>query len=109
MSQAFSKKAHLDLLSILSLCYSAWRTSENADLFDVCFLHAALLGTNVPVIPCHLRGAYEAMPPQARIPRWKKISMRVGPPLSFEREPNAREGWEQVAQTTQSAVAALAG
>ncbi len=66
-------------------------------------------GTSVPVIPCNLRGAYEAMPPHARIPRWKKISMRVGPPLSFEGEPNARDGWEHVALTSHAAVAALAG
>ena len=64
-------------------------------------------GTNVPVIPCHLSGAYEAMPPHANIPRWKKISMQVGSALTFEHEPDAREGWERTAIATREAVARL--
>lgn len=64
--------------------------------------------TNVPVVPCRLVGAFEAMPPHARLPRWRKIRMCIGPALSFAETPNTRDGWEVIAQATRSAVASLA-
>ncbi len=65
-------------------------------------------GAEVPVIPCHIAGAFEAAPPGARIPRWRKIKLRVGQPLHFAQTSNDRPGWDQVAQTTRNAVQALA-
>jgi hypothetical protein len=38
------------------------------------------------------------------VPRWKKISVRVGKPLSFAETTNDRVGWESVAATTENAV-----
>ena len=40
-------------------------------------------GTNVPVVPCHLAGAYEAWPKGQRIPRPRRLTLRIGEPLSF--------------------------
>lgn len=37
----------------------------------------------VPVLPVYLRGAYEALPPGAKMIRPKKISVHFGEPLSF--------------------------
>src|SRR5262245_43026721 len=37
-----------------------------------------IAGTSVPVIPCHLSGAYEAMPPDRRWPRFSKIRLKIG-------------------------------
>jgi 1-acyl-sn-glycerol-3-phosphate acyltransferase len=64
-------------------------------------------GTAVPVIPCYLSGAFQAFPPATRLPRPRKIRVRVGRPLVFESIPNAREGWEQIAGHARDAVRRL--
>ena len=38
-------------------------------------------GADVPVIPCHLNGAFEALPPGTRWPKPKKLTLRMGAPL----------------------------
>jgi 1-acyl-sn-glycerol-3-phosphate acyltransferase len=66
-------------------------------------------GTPVPVVPCHLRGTYEALHPESRWPRWgQRITLRIGSPLVFARVGNNRGGWEEIARTTQMAVEQLA-
>ena len=45
--------------------------------------------TNVPIVPCHLRGCFQAWPPRARLPRLCKITLRTGAPLCFANVPNA--------------------
>jgi 1-acyl-sn-glycerol-3-phosphate acyltransferase len=66
-------------------------------------------GTTVPVIPCYLEGAYRAFPADTRLPRPRKIRLRVGPPLIFDTVPSGREGWEQVTAQTEAAVRQLGG
>ncbi len=63
--------------------------------------------TNVPVLPCYLDGPYRAMPWNTLIPRPKKITIHIGPLLSFKDTPNTREGWQQVAEATREAVLKL--
>lgn len=63
--------------------------------------------TDVPVVPCHLRGAHRAFPPHRAIPRPTKISLTIGPPLRFEEVANARQGWERIGAALQRAVAEL--
>jgi 1-acyl-sn-glycerol-3-phosphate acyltransferase len=65
-------------------------------------------GTDVPIVPCHLRGTYEAMPAMKKFPRWKKISLRIDEPLSFSRVANDRAGWESISDAAESAVRHLA-
>jgi 1-acyl-sn-glycerol-3-phosphate acyltransferase len=65
-------------------------------------------GTDVPIVPCYLRGPFEALPPSGKIPRWKKISVVIGEPLSFAQRTNDRTGWESIAETAQTAVRSLA-
>jgi 1-acyl-sn-glycerol-3-phosphate acyltransferase len=67
-----------------------------------------LAGTDVPVIPCQLRGAFEACPAGTTLPRPRKIRLRVGEALRFVDVPNEREGWEKVTTTLQEAVQNLA-
>ena len=67
-----------------------------------------LAGTDVPVIPCHLRGAFEACPAGTNVPRPRKIQMRVGEALRFADVPNERDGWERIAADLQDAVQRLA-
>ena len=63
--------------------------------------------TNVPVIPCHLDGTFEALPPGAKWPRSSRIVLRIGPALQFGHLPNERTGWETVARALEQAVREL--
>ena len=65
-------------------------------------------GTNVPIVPCHLNGTFAALPASGTVPRWKKICLTIGKPLSFSETTNDRAGWELIAGTTENAVRALA-
>jgi 1-acyl-sn-glycerol-3-phosphate acyltransferase len=67
-----------------------------------------IAGTDVPIVPCYLRGAFAAMPPEQKLPRWKKIQITIGQPLSFAQAANDRPGWEAIATAMESAVRQLA-
>jgi 1-acyl-sn-glycerol-3-phosphate acyltransferase len=64
-------------------------------------------GTNIPILPCCLSGTFAALPASGTVPRWKKISVRMGKPLSFAETTNDRAGWESIATATENAVRAL--
>jgi 1-acyl-sn-glycerol-3-phosphate acyltransferase len=64
-------------------------------------------GSKVPVIPCHLQGTFEAMPPGAKWPRRARILLRIGAPAQFENLPNERSNWQGIAQTLEQSVRAL--
>jgi 1-acyl-sn-glycerol-3-phosphate acyltransferase len=64
-------------------------------------------GSDVPVVPCALEGCFEAMPPDAQVPRPKRITVRIGQPRQFREIPNTRDGWKEIASTLQADVAAL--
>jgi 1-acyl-sn-glycerol-3-phosphate acyltransferase len=65
--------------------------------------------TGVPVIPCHLGGAYDAFPPGTRLPRPVAIQLRIGAPRTFEELPNERASWQEIARRLEVAVASLGG
>lgn len=65
-------------------------------------------GTNVPVVPCHLEGPFEACPANSKLPRPVAIKLRVGTPLEFRDQPDTRDGWTQVARRCEAAIRALA-
>ena len=67
-----------------------------------------IAGTNIPIVPCHLDGTFVALPASGTVPRWKKISVRVGKPLSFSQTSNDRAGWQSIAKATEDAVRSLA-
>ncbi len=64
-------------------------------------------GTDVPVIPCHISGAFQALSPDRKLPRPRKLYLRVGTPLVFAKTKNDRDGWRQVARDTEAAVVCL--
>lgn len=66
-----------------------------------------IAGTKVPVVPCFLTGAYEAWPPTARLPRPRRVRLKIGAPLRFDDLQNNREGWEQIAERARQAVVKL--
>jgi 1-acyl-sn-glycerol-3-phosphate acyltransferase len=63
--------------------------------------------TNVPVVPCGLIGTFEALPANRKIPKPARIKLIVGEPLNFAATSNNRDGWSQIAQSTESAVHGL--
>ena len=63
--------------------------------------------TDVPVIPCHLEGAWSALPPGKRFPRPRRITLRVGEALRFDTTPDDRHGWVEVAARAEEAVRKL--
>jgi 1-acyl-sn-glycerol-3-phosphate acyltransferase len=66
-----------------------------------------LAGTSVPNIPCRLRGTFEALPPNRKWPRPRKISVKLGPAMSFPATVNDRSGWNEIAQSVEAAVKSL--
>lgn len=64
-------------------------------------------GTDIPVVPCFLGGAYRAWPKGAWIPRPRKLTLRIGPPMSFAGVPNDKEGARRVAAELEAAVKGL--
>ena len=66
-----------------------------------------IAANSVPVIPCHLQGTFDALPPGSKWPRSSRIVMRIGAARQFENLPNERTGWESIAQTLEQDVRAL--
>jgi 1-acyl-sn-glycerol-3-phosphate acyltransferase len=82
------------------------RTGEmNAFKFGIGILTAA---SEIPVIPCHISGSFASWPPGQALPAAGPIHLRIGAPRSYCDVRNCAEGWREVAQDLQSAVAALA-
>lgn len=65
-------------------------------------------GADVPIVPCHLTGAFEAWPPGCRCPRLRRVRVRLGPAHNFAETKPCRAGWESIASTMEQAVRALA-
>ena len=65
-------------------------------------------GLDVPIVPCHLAGTHAALPPGAHLPRPRRVTLTIGPPLDFSNEGNDRAGWERIAQRAEAAVESLA-
>jgi 1-acyl-sn-glycerol-3-phosphate acyltransferase len=68
---------------------------------------ALVAGSEVPVVPCFLDGAFAAWPPQRRFPRPGKLRLRIGAPVRCDDLPGGRAGWEATARRCEDAVRAL--
>lgn len=66
-------------------------------------------GTATPVIPCHIEGAFAAWPPGKRLPRPRRLTLRVGKAVAFGDVKDERTGWEAVALAARLQVQELAG
>ncbi len=64
-------------------------------------------GTQVPVVPCYLEGAFEAFPAQNRWPRSGKLVLRIGEPMTFSTIADDKEGWTEIAAKLEERVRAL--
>jgi 1-acyl-sn-glycerol-3-phosphate acyltransferase len=63
----------------------------------------------VPVVPCHLAGAFEAFSCHHRFPRPRRLTLTVGAPLRFPAASNDKAGWTVVAATIEAEVRRLGG
>ncbi len=64
-------------------------------------------GTDLPVVPCHLRGGFEAWPRGKWFPRPRKLHLRIGKPRSYAALPNDKESAKRISADLREAVAAL--
>ena len=60
--------------------------------------------TNVPVIPCYIDGAFQALRPGSFVPARFPIRLQIGSPMRFFEVPNEREGWSTIACRVRDAV-----
>lgn len=70
---------------------------------------ALVAGTNIPVVPCYLEGAYRAWPKGALAPRPAKLRLRIGRAVYFGDVAEGSEGAREVAARLEEAVRALRG
>ena len=61
-------------------------------------------GTNYPVVPVYISGAYQAWPKSRYFPRPKKIRLTIGQPLNFQSVEATNEGFSKVARETENAI-----
>jgi 1-acyl-sn-glycerol-3-phosphate acyltransferase len=64
-------------------------------------------GSELPVVPCHLTGGFEAWPKCRRIPRPRKLVLRIGQPQRFPGLATDKESAEHICAELQQAVAEL--
>jgi 1-acyl-sn-glycerol-3-phosphate acyltransferase len=66
--------------------------------------------SGVPVVPVGIRGAFELLPPQKRLPKFSRgIQIYIGEPLSFTYDVNDEKNHRQATDQIMAKVAALAG
>ncbi len=66
-------------------------------------------GTNIPVIPCHIRGTFEAWPCHRKAPKGGQLRLRVGPPRHFPGHSACSKDWRHIAHELEEAVRGLDG
>jgi 1-acyl-sn-glycerol-3-phosphate acyltransferase len=65
-------------------------------------------GTNIPVVPCHLHGSFEAWPKDKRWPRPRKLRLQIGAPRAYASLPPGKESSEQIGHDLRRAICDLA-
>ncbi|HEU5395836.1 MAG TPA: lysophospholipid acyltransferase family protein [Verrucomicrobiae bacterium] len=64
-------------------------------------------GTGIPVVPCHLQGAFEAYPKGRWCPRPRKLRLAIGSPRNFAGVPTEKEAAERISRELRDAVIEL--
>ena len=65
-------------------------------------------GAEIPVVPCHLTGAFEAWPKGKTFPRPRRLRLKIGAPRTYAHLPPGKESSLQVSEDLRNAVMALA-
>jgi 1-acyl-sn-glycerol-3-phosphate acyltransferase len=66
-----------------------------------------LAGTDIPVIPCHLRGAYAALPKGKLVPRPRKIELTIGSPRSYAHLKRGKDSALEISADLRTAIETL--
>jgi 1-acyl-sn-glycerol-3-phosphate acyltransferase len=66
-------------------------------------------GTTMPVVPCHLAGAFAAWPKGKAFPRPRRLQLRIGTPRTYANLAPVKESAAQISQDLRNAVMELAG
>jgi len=64
-------------------------------------------GTEIPVVPCRLAGAFEAWPKGKYIPRPRRVRLHIGAPRSYAHWPPGRESSAHISEDLRKAVLEL--
>jgi 1-acyl-sn-glycerol-3-phosphate acyltransferase len=64
-------------------------------------------GTDIPVVPCWIHGAFEAWPATRKFPWSLPLALSIGPALRFARATDDVTGWNAVAAECEKAVRGL--
>jgi 1-acyl-sn-glycerol-3-phosphate acyltransferase len=64
-------------------------------------------GTEIPVVPCYIGGAWESWPRERVLPRPGRLRVVIGPPRRYSHLPKGKESVLAVAEDLQAAVTAL--
>jgi 1-acyl-sn-glycerol-3-phosphate acyltransferase len=65
-------------------------------------------GTEIPVVPCYIEGAYHAWPKGKWWPRPRRVRLTIGPPRDYSHLKDDRESAGRVSRDLRDAVLALA-
>jgi 1-acyl-sn-glycerol-3-phosphate acyltransferase len=65
-------------------------------------------GTNIPIVPCHLHGAFEAWPKGKLWPRPRKMRLQIGTQRTYASLSPGKESSEQIGNDLRRAVGDLA-
>ena len=66
-----------------------------------------LAGTDIPVVPCYLRGAYAALPKGKIVPRPRKIELTIGLPRSYAHLKRGKDSALEIAGDLRAAIETL--
>jgi 1-acyl-sn-glycerol-3-phosphate acyltransferase len=66
-----------------------------------------IAGCPIPVVPCHLEGAFRAWPKGKWIPRPRKLTLRIGKPMQFAELRPEKPDAVTIAESLREAVVAL--
>jgi 1-acyl-sn-glycerol-3-phosphate acyltransferase len=64
--------------------------------------------TDIPVVPCHIRGTFDAWPANQRLPSKGTLHLQIGPARSFHDMPSTPDGWRTIAHELEQDIQTLA-
>lgn len=108
-SLASMRQRLLEEPTIFSLFPAGKRSKNGAMLPFRSGIGMLVAGTSIPVVPCHIEGAWEAMSPGKVIIRPARMTVRIGAPRTFADVNENREGWDAMATVLERDVRALGG
>lgn len=90
--------------------FPAGRRSRDASFLEFkAGIGVLVAGTEIPVVPCHLEGCFEALRPETKFIRPARVTVRFGAARLFRDQPEERNGWNEVAAILERDVRALGG